>query len=447
VSAILNDLEFRQQVLDTKSSSFCAAKWHNATIWLGSGMTTSCHHPPAHLVDINEVQKNPKLLHNTPQKKEDRRKMLAGERPAGCEYCWKIEDMGRDAISDRVYKSKIYPIKALDEAFATPVDADVDLRTLEIAFDRTCQFACSYCNPAFSSTWVKDIRNNGAYVGLVSDGRNHFTHEHSSAQLYRFGETNPYVEAFFKWWESDLHRTLQELRITGGEPLMSGETWKLLDWFKKNKGRSSTRLAINSNLGAEVDVDRLLDSIEGLEVDIYTSNESVGSQAEYIRDGLDYKQWLFNLGRLAASKKIRAVHVMCTINALCLDSLPDFIDELHRFKQIYGKKSVSFTLNILRFPSFQSPLVLPNELRTQCRDGLIATLSKYNGSSLFHEHEHNHLQRLIDYLDVVKTPHSEAFELSKLRNDFKQFHQQYDQRRGKDFSATFSWLEDWYNDL
>jgi len=34
--------------------------------------------------------------------------MIAGERPAGCEYCWKIEDMGRDAVSDRVYKSKIY---------------------------------------------------------------------------------------------------------------------------------------------------------------------------------------------------------------------------------------------------------------------------------------------------------------------------------------------------
>jgi hypothetical protein len=27
-----------------------------------------------------------------------------------------------------------------------------------------------------------------------------------------------------------------------------------------------------------------------------------------------------------------------------------------------------------------------------------------------HEHEMNHLRRLIDYLDVVKTPHSEAFE-------------------------------------
>jgi organic radical activating enzyme len=443
----MNDLEFRQQVLDIKSASFCAAKWYNATIWLGSGMTTSCHHPPAHQIDVEALKTNPKLLHNTAQKKADRALMQQGQRPAGCEYCWKIEDMGSDAVSDRVYKSKIYPIESLDQAFTTPNETDVNLRTLEIAFDRTCQFACSYCNPAFSSTWARDIDRNGPYTNLISDGRNHFTHSHSSAQLYRFGETNPYAEAFFKWWESDLHQTLQELRITGGEPLMSGETWKLLDWFKANKGKSKTRLAINSNLGAAVDVDRLLDSIEGLEVDIYTSNESTHAQAEYIRDGLDYKQWLFNLGRLVASKKIRAVHVMCTINALCLDSLPKFINELYRFKQIYGKEAIGFTLNILRFPSFQSPLVLPDELRTQYRNQLINTLIKYKESILFHEHEHNHLQRLIDYLDVVKTPHSEAFELPKLQNDFREFYKQYDQRRGKDFIETFPELKIWYNSL
>jgi hypothetical protein len=153
------------------------------------------------------------------------------------------------------------------------------------------------------------------------------------------------------------------------------------------------------------------------------------------------------VGRLTASKKIRAVHVMCTINALCLDSLPEFIDELHRFKQIYGKKAISFTLNILRFPSFQSPLVLPDKLRTQYRDQLINTMIKYKSSSLFHEHEYNHLQRLIDYLDVVKTPHSEAFDMPKLHNDFKQFHTQYDQRRNKNFVETFPELKDWYQSL
>jgi hypothetical protein len=89
--------------------------------------------------------------------------MILGERPPGCEYCWKIEDMGSDAVSDRVYKSKIYPIEALNEAFNTAPDRRRQSPYLEIAFDRTCQFACSYCNPAFSTTWVNDIRRNGPY--------------------------------------------------------------------------------------------------------------------------------------------------------------------------------------------------------------------------------------------------------------------------------------------
>ena len=441
----MNDLEFKHTVLDPLSESFCAAKWYNATIWLGSGQTTSCHHPPAHLVDRDKVRANPRLLHNTDQKKEDRRKMQAGERPSGCEYCWKIEDMGRDAVSDRVYKSRIYPIEALHEARNTPVDQDVNLRTLEIAFDRTCQFACSYCNPAFSTTWVTDIKRNGPYNNLVSDGRNHFTHAHDSSQLYKITEANPYVDAFFQWWETDLHRSLQELRITGGEPLMSHHTWKLIDWFKNNRGKSTTRLAINSNLGADVDVDRLLASIQGMNVEIYTSMEATGAAAEYIRDGLDYSAWQANVNKLLAAGI--TVHCMCTINGLCLPTLKNHLLYLHELKKQYGRDRVNFTLNILRFPSFQSPLVLPDHLRMQYGAVLLELLFQNQSDPFWHEHERNHLQRLIDYLDVVKTPHSDAFEQPKLLNDFRQFYTQYDQRRGKDFASAFPELTEWYNGL
>jgi len=443
----MNDLEFRQQILDSKSASFCAAKWYNATIWLGSGQTTSCHHPPAHAIDVEEIKTRPSAIHNTVEKKIDRLNMQLGNRPKGCEYCWKIEDMDRDAISDRVYKSRIYPLEALNEAHTTPHQADVNLRTLEIAFDRTCQFACSYCNPAFSSTWVRDLQRNGPYESLVSDGRNHFTHAHDSAQLYRFGETNPYSEAFFRWWETDLHKTLQELRITGGEPLMSGDTWKLIDWFRANKGRSQTRLAINSNLGPEIDIDRLLTSIEGQTVDIYTSQESIGGQAEYIRDGLDYAAWLVNVQKLLDSPSIRAVHCMATINALCLDSLPDLLNQLIEFKHKYGRERVNFTLNILRFPSFQSALVLPTLFRDYYRNQLQEFLDANRADPSLHEYEINHLQRLIDYLDVVKTPHSDTFEMPKLHNDFKQFYLQYDQRRNKSFGQSFPKLKGWYDSL
>jgi len=443
-------LDYKKRVIDTKSKSWCAAKAYNATIWLGSGMSTSCHHPPAHKVDEQVIQFNPKALHNTPEKKADRALMKKGERPVGCEYCWKIEDMAviggnSVAISDRVYKTVIYTDEDLQTAYDMNPEDDVDLKTLEIAFDRTCQFACSYCNPAFSTTWVKDIRNNGPYNDLISDGRNHFTHKHDSSQLYSGDDVNPYVEAFFKWWESDLHKTLQELRITGGEPLMSGHTWRLIDWFKENRGRSNTRLAINSNLGKEIDVDRLLESVAGLDVDIYTSNESFGHQAEYIRDGLDWNAWMSNMYTLLHSRHVRAVHVMNTINALCLDSLPQFLSLLVLLKRQFGTDKVNFTLNILRFPSFQSPLVLPDKIKTVYMNDLKACLKQ--NEEYLQRHEKDHLLRLIDYLDIVKTPHSDAFDMPKLHNDFKKFYEQYDQRRGKNFRETFPDLTEWYDRL
>jgi hypothetical protein len=256
------------------------------------------------------------------------------------------------------------------------------------------------------------------------------------------------VDAFFEWWETDLHRTLDELRVTGGEPLMSGYTWQLIDWFRDNPGRSQTRLAINSNLGMQWDVvERLLQSTNGIELDLYTSMESMQDHANYIRDGLDWDQWLYNMHRLMGSKKLRSLHVMCTINALCLESLVDFLDLMLEYKKTFGKDFPSFTLNILRFPSFQSALVLPKHIRQHHKEHIQSWLEKNRHNQGLHEHEINHVQRLIDYLDVVETPHSETFEMSKLHNDFQKFYQQYDQRRGKNFGSTFPRLKDWYDSL
>ena len=447
------DLQYKRRVIDIKSESFCAAKWYNATIWLGSGQTTSCHHPLPHAIDRDMIAINPKAIHNTPQKKEERRMMQQGERPSGCDYCWKIEDMYKDPkyagvdvpepISDRVYKTVIYNDKDLDDAYKTGWYQDVNLQTLEIAFDRTCQFACSYCNPAFSTTWVKDIRNNGSYENLVSDGRNHFTHEHTSSQLYKLNETNPYVEAFFAWWETDLHRTLKELRITGGEPLMSGYTWRLIDWFKEHRGQSKTRLALNSNLGFDKDkLEQLLEATQGIELDIYTSNESWGRHAMYIRDGLEWDQWVNNVMFLLDSGQLRGLHVMCTINALCLLSLKDLLWMIVKLKEKYGKDSINFSLNILRFPSFQSPLILPLEMR---RD-FAKELGQFGNAARdrLHEFEFNQLDRLIEYLS---TQEQDPQALQVLQRDFKNFYQQYDQRRGLDFKYTFPQLVEWYETL
>ena len=319
---------------------------------------------------------------------------------------------------------------------------------MEISFDRTCNFACSYCNPAFSTTWVKDIKNNGPYQNLQSDGRNHFTHAHDSSQRYGYQEFNPYVDAFWRWWESDLHRTLKELRVTGGEPLMSADMWKLMDWFKLNHGKSNTRLAINSNLCPKDELmDKLIDASHHIKhFDVYTSAEAMWSQAEYIRDGMNFRQWRDNMIRLIEQGSLDGLHVMCTINALSLDSLPELITMMVAWKEQYGRDFPNFTLNILRFPSFQSPVVLPQHIKQRAINKLKLQTEIFKQQ--LHDMELNQMHRLIHYLESVRSPHAGADPVEKLQQDFKHFYQQYDQRRNKDFRNTFSEeMVEWYGQL
>ena len=241
---------------------------------------------------------------------------------------------------------------------------------------------------------------------------------------------------------------LEEIRITGGEPLMAPSVWKLFDWFKNNpvKGKR-LRFAVNSNL---VPKDALMDKLIEMShhiphLEIYSSNESVGAHSEYIRDGMDYQKWLNNIDRLITEGNLHAQHMMMTINSLCLASITEFMDDMLTIKRKHGSQYCSMSLNILRFPSFQSCAILPATMKETYKNKLQTWLDKQvatdetdkNGNPLLNDWERPQVQRLIDYLDVVKTPHQHTAGQDKLYNDFRSFYEQYDQRRGKDFRKTF----------
>lgn len=442
-----SNLEYRQRVIDPKSASFCGAKWGNATIWLGNGMKSSCHHPPAHKIRVEDILKNYKGLHNTLHSKTTRKQMQKGERPPECEYCWKIEDMGRDAVSDRVYKTVIYTEKELNNWFQGDADADVDLVALEVSFDRVCNFACSYCNASFSTTWGKDITKNGPYQNLISDGAAAFQHDGKWAQPYRMDEDNPFIHAFWQWWDNGLQDSLRELRITGGEPLMSGQVWKLFDIFKSLD--LDMQLSINSNLGGKKDlIDKLIKASHGIKnFDVYTSCESVGLHAEYIRDGMAWFEYCDNFSRLIRDGNCRSTHMMMTVNSLSLFSITGLMDLMLIYKEEYGKQHGCWSVNILRFPSFMSPLALPDDIRTERKEHLEQWFQRNKDNPLMNEMEREGVQRLIDYLDVVKSPHRGTSSLESQHRDFKSFYQQYDQRRGKNFRETFPRLKEWYDSI
>lgn len=333
-------------------------------------------------------------------------------------------------------------------------DDDTFLRTLEISFDRACNFACSYCGPTFSTKWVKDIKDNGPYENLKSDNREHFTNTAPWAEsVTQKDEDNPYIQAFWEWWEEEdgLVDTLEEIRITGGEPIMHTSVWKLFDWFKNNPERGrNMRVAINSNLVPEKEktFQKLLDVIEYIpNFQIFTSCEATNSQAEYIRDGLNYDVWLNNVKRLLDHSKVDRLCLMMTVNALCLGSMTNIMDDMLALREIYGKdRSPFMSPNLVYTPEFQNISTLPTYIIEHYNNKLKSWYDKRK-TDLW-DKEKVRISRIINYMDKrISNPPPEDV-LRKRQNDFKSFYSQYDERRGLNFRETFDPIvTDWYESL
>jgi hypothetical protein len=134
--------------------SFCAAKWLMVTMHFGMGENHSCYHPPIHRWDPDDVKRKPDMLHNTTHKIEQRRQMMNGERPSECYYCFNMEDINPNAVSDRKrFTNEPWAIERRQEILNNPFNKPINPAYMEVSFANTCNFACSYCSPGQSSRW------------------------------------------------------------------------------------------------------------------------------------------------------------------------------------------------------------------------------------------------------------------------------------------------------
>lgn len=436
------------QILNSVSPSFCLAKWHQLTLYLQTGFNHSCHHPSPHKVPLDELKQNYKALHNTQFKKQQMQLMLDGSRPAECEYCWHAEDNGR--ISDRVYKSSSSWARQRFDSVLEQRTADVNPAYLEISFSNVCNFKCAYCSPDLSSQWFEEIKTHGAYP--TSLRYNNFEWLEKIGKIpIKHNDYNPYVEAFWKWWP-ELYKDLHTLRLTGGEPLLSKDTWKMLDYMEDNPN-SNLVFAINTNLCVPDDlIDKLILKIQNLstkfkEVQFFTSGEALDKPAEYIRYGLEFDKWKKNLEKVLDNTDI-IVAVMTTVNLTSVTTYADFIrfilDLRGRYNETVEFNKVQFMTNFLRYPDFLSLNILDEDSKKKFIidiENLIDERGNWNGLNTLMFSEIDQLKRMINYMN--DTP--ERSKLLSLRRDFVNFIDEYDKRRSIDFLKTFPKLESFYN--
>lgn len=445
-------LEKKREKINSVSCSFCTAKWLQTTLYLQNGYNHSCHHPSPHKISVEEILQDPAALHNSNFKKQQRQKMLNGERPSECDYCWNIEDLNKTYFSDRHYKTADYwAWDRFDEIAHSDPKRNVTPSYLEVSFSNVCNFACAYCSPEISSKWMEDIQQNGLYP---TEHSNHdLNYLKSSGRFpYRQSDNNPYVNAFWKWFPEILPH-LRVLRLTGGEPTMSKDVWKLLNYIENNP-QPNLELAINTNLCVtQALINRLQEKISLLKncvkkIDIYTSLESIGKQAEYVRDGLDYNQWVINVETILQTGV--NVSIMTTLNILSLPTFANFIEKIMELRVTYNKSfetnRIPLSVNYLRWPPHLQCILLDNQVREEFADTIEHTCKKWlkyyskDKYARLYLEEWDQIQRLCDYL---RTSNS----VSQYRKDFVRYILEYDKRRNKNFNNVFPefahLLEDW----
>ena len=454
---MLNEVfEKTRNKLNKVGCGMCLAKWTQVTMHLHNGMTHSCHHPTAHKIPLEEIRVNPTALHNTLHKKLARKEMLEGGKPSECDYCWNIEE-NSDAFSDRTYKSsEPWSAPYFEEITKGGWDKNYNPKYVEVAFSNTCNFKCSYCSPMFSSKWAEEINQFGPYKTSTAFN-NMEVYKEQGTMPYLASEHNPYVEAFWKWWPS-LYQDLHTFRITGGEPLLSKDTFKILDYIiETDNPNKKLSLCINSNLGVPEKlftefvnrIEKILDRELVHEFIIFTSCDTHGEQANYIRHGFDYKLFHERVDFLLDKFKTITIDIMSTYNALSVPGYKKLIEDVivlkerHHNPYRYWGSSLLLDSSYLRWPNHQTVKILDKEwvkeideqaklvdFHEQMRTGL-------DGYG-FTDIEINKIKRIKDWFIAEEDEEN----LNRNRKDFYKFIREHDKRRNTDFIKTFPELEE-----
>ena len=463
--------EIAKKKLDTVGCGFCLAKWTQVTMHLHNGTTHSCHHPEPHKVSLEELSRNPTALHNSKIKKMARKEMLENKRPSECSYCWNVEDTS-NSFSDRVFKSsEPWSEPYFDEISKSDWRSNFNPKYVEVSFSNTCNFKCAYCGPEYSSKWMEEINDHGPYqLSFEYNGTKRM--EERNTKPYKHSEDNPYVNSFWEWFP-DLYKSMDTFRITGGEPLLSKDTWKVLDFIlETNEPNRNLKLSINSNLGVPDNlIDRLIEKLDNIirnnlvkEIIIFTSCDGYGIQSEYTRYGMNFEKLFNNIDKVLTSLPKVTIVVMSTFNIFSVFSYESLIRKVHELKikhfnpHRYWSSSIILDTSYLRQPSFMSFRLLKGYISEDFFDRWIKYM-KFNSTyrSLnflqmqnvtdvgFSTQEIEKVSRLKDIFTSDQNLNDS--ELLQHKIDLNTFVKQYETRRGLKVLEVYPELESFFEKI
>ena len=284
-------------LLVTMRDYYCSQKFDWLAIRLYDGYVTSCCKAEHDQLTLADLEKDPQGFFNWPQLIKERELMLDNQRVSGCEAaCWRFEDLGLSSRRTQTQHQRYQGTRHLP-------------RVLTIETSNTCNLTCVYCCKDFSSTWRRNIIDNGNYN--VPGYQDRYNVTVTDQALHKSSQKLLDQTKIGKLIQNQIENNsdqVETLMLTGGEPLLYTGLESLLNRFTGKEIILYTGLGVPSSR-----LKHVLPLLEKHNVKVSISAENTNQHHEFNRYGYSYANFVYNVNMLRQHCKIQFGSVISNV--------------------------------------------------------------------------------------------------------------------------------------
>ena len=329
------------------SKVFCMMPWVHTHIW-PNGNAFPCCMSDSDIVYGNLNDNSLEEIWNNEKYKKLRKNMLNEKESPECTRCYEMEKSNIWTLRKNTNK---YYIGHWDRVETTQEDGTVEelnMGCMDIRVSNICNFRCRTCGPELSSAWYED---------------------HS--KLYGQPPENPKMMNIAnneKFWNElqPLLLTVEEACWAGGEPIITEEHYKILDFWIENKMKD-VRLRYTTNFSnLYFKKKSILDYWNSFnDVRIAASLDGMGKRGELIRAGTEWDVIEDNRRQMIKECPDVYFEITPTVSIMNVYHLPDF----HRDWVDRGLlEPNNIRVNMLTYPDYYRIQIIPKEERKKFID-------------------------------------------------------------------------------
>jgi len=267
----------------------------------------------------------------------------------------------RQYFTDNLFPDKINDIieNTSEDGYTTLKPISYDYRIYNL-----CNFKCRMCGEQLSSSWEAEKR----VMNMWNPKQDRWMIKENKQLIEDFQSTVAEDEL----WSAVKDGTIEEIYWVGGEPLMYDIHWKVMQYLVEHCHSKNVTVRYNTNLSRTsykgVNLYDLLPHFKN--VNMCCSMDATGTIAEYVRDGLNWDEWLNNFKQgifLNEQYGMNGMVIDVTLTLPGLFGMKELIDLAVELRvKSYVKISFDFDPSAI-----MSPMCLPRNILNPILDDLI----------------------------------------------------------------------------